>query len=182
MPKRHIRKNIIDRAKKVQLLILDVDGVLTPGYIVLDEAGNELKVFDVHDGFGLMLWKRAGFKSAIVTAGTAAAVDRRAQTLKIDKVYQGALSKDPIYAQLKDDLGLVDAQVCFVGDDLIDLPVLKKAGLACCVPNAVEDIRSFCHYVTRKEGGRGAVREVVELILKAKGLWQETSKDFLKNR
>ncbi|MFH1868163.1 MAG: HAD hydrolase family protein [Candidatus Omnitrophota bacterium] len=166
------------KAKNIELLIMDVDGVLTPGYIVLDESGAEMKFFDVHDGFGLALWKKAGLKTAIITAGNTKAVMKRAEYLKVDKVCQNASNKLKTYNILKEEFALGDEQICFIGDDLIDLPVLKKAGFSCCVSNAHKDALPFAHYVSRNKGGRGAVREIIDIILKAKGLWDKVTSDY----
>ena len=160
---------------------MDVDGVLTPGYIIMGDSGREMKFFDVQDGFGLLLWRKAGLKSAIITAGTTTAVTKRADYLKIDCVYQGARDKLRIYEKVKETFKVSDSQVCFVGDDLIDLPILKKVGLACCVSNARREIIPYAHYVSNREGGRGAVREIIDLILKAQGRWDKVTRDYFNN-
>lgn len=169
---------IKNRAKDIRLLIMDVDGVLTPGSIVMGASRQEIKFFDVHDGFGLMLWKRAGLKSAIITAGNTKAVYNRANQLMLDEVYQDARDKEEAYNKLMDKFKLTDKQACFIGDDLIDLPILKRVGFACCVSNASRDIMPYAHYVTKKEGGRGAVREVIDYILKSKGLWHKVTASY----
>lgn len=178
MQKNKLTPSVKKRAKNIELLIMDVDGVLTPGYIVLDESGLEMKFFDVHDGFGLVLWRRGGLKTAIITAGDTKAVEKRAGYLKIDKVYQNTRNKLMIYERLKDEFKVADKQVCFIGDDLIDLPILKRAGLACCVSNAHKDTMPYAHYVSENKGGRGAVREIIDIILKAKGLWDKVTEDY----
>jgi 3-deoxy-D-manno-octulosonate 8-phosphate phosphatase (KDO 8-P phosphatase) len=175
-----LTENIKKRAKKIKLLIMDVDGVLTPGYIVMGSSGDEIKFFDVYDGFGLMLWKRCGFKRAIITAGLTAAVAKRADSLKIDCVHQNSKEKLIIYEKLKKRFGMKDENICFIGDDLIDLPILRKAGFACCVANAHKDIIKYVHYVTAKDGGKGAVREIIDMMLKAKGLWEKVTRDYFK--
>src|SRR3989338_9398703 len=154
------------KAKNIRVLLLDIDGVLTDGRIIMSDLGDELKFFDVHDGFGLMLWHKAGYKSAIITAGESPLVLRRANILNIDKVYQKANDKLAVYDKIKKIYGVCDKQVCFIGDDLIDLPVLRRVGFSCCVPNAIHQIKQKVDYVTKKQGGRGAVREVIDLILK----------------
>jgi 3-deoxy-D-manno-octulosonate 8-phosphate phosphatase (KDO 8-P phosphatase) len=163
-------------------LILDVDGVLTPGYIVMDSRGNEIKFFNVHDGLGLMLWRKAGLKSAIITAGDTAALRKRAAHLKIDAVYQKVYDKLSVYNRVKEEFELRDSEICFIGDDLLDLPILKKAGFACCVSDANGDIKPFTDYVSRRGGGRGAVREIIDFILKAKGLWGKATSDYFGGR
>ncbi len=157
---------------------MDIDGVLTDGRIVLGNFGAELKFFDVQDGFGLALWHMAGYKSAIVTANRSSVVLRRARLLKVDKVYQGAYDKFKIYNKIKKTFKAADEEICFIGDDLIDLPILKRVGFSCCVANAAEDIKPSADYITKKEGGRGAVREVIDLVLRRQGLWKEVTKRY----
>ncbi len=158
--------------KKVKLLVMDVDGVLTDGKIVVDAQGKELKFFDVQDGFGLVLLRQAGIKTAILSARSAPAVTARAEDLKIDKICQDAYPKASVYERLIHEVNCTDEQVCFMGDDLPDLPVLKRVGLAIAVPNAMPELKKVAHYVTMRRGGDGAVREVVELILKTQGKWK----------
>lgn len=173
-----LKPSLRKRARRIRVLIMDVDGVLTPGYIVLGDSGREIKFFDVQDGFGLSLWRRAGLKSAIITAGAGGAVKKRAGYLKIDSIYQGAKDKLSIYERIKDEFKVTDSQICFIGDDLIDLPILKKVGFACCVSNANTDIMPHVHYVSKRGGGRGAVREIIDLILKTQGLWCKVTRDY----
>lgn len=160
------------RLKKIKLLVMDVDGVLTDGKIVVDARGKELKFFDVQDGFGLVLLRQAGIKTAILSARSSPAVAARAEDLKIDKICQDAYPKSDVYARLIREFGLMDEKVCFVADDLPDLAVLKRVGLAVAVSNAVAEVKKAAHYITACRGGDGAVREVVELILKAQGKWK----------
>jgi len=168
------------KAKDIKLLILDVDGVLTSGYIVIDELGNETKIFNVYDGFGIMMWNKAGLKSVIITAGDTPAVKKRSASLKIDRVYQKAINKLAAYNDVKKDFKVTDKEICFIGDDIIDIPILKKVGLSCCVPNAQKAPMHFADYVTKKKGGEGAVREVIDMILQEKGLWKKVCGDFIK--
>jgi 3-deoxy-D-manno-octulosonate 8-phosphate phosphatase (KDO 8-P phosphatase) len=164
---------LLARAERVILLILDVDGVLTDGRIIYDEWGDELKCFDVQDGSGMVLWHRAGLKSALITARKAKLVARRAKEMSIDVVAQNAFKKLDVYRNILRRFRLADEQVCVMGDDVMDLPLLRRAGLAVTVPNGVDEAKAVSHYTTRRPGGRGAVREVVDLLLKAKGLWQQ---------
>ena len=164
---------LVTRARRVTTLILDVDGVLTDGRIVYANYGDEIKLFDVQDGAGLVFWHRAGLKSAIITARTSRLVKRRARETHVDHVVQGALLKLPAYEVLVKRWRLSDEEVCAFGDDLMELPILRRVGLAVAVPNAVEEVRLTSHYVTKRPGGRGAVREVIDAILKAKGLWDQ---------
>ena len=162
---------LLKRASQVTALILDVDGVLTDGRIVYADYGDELKFFDVQDGAGLVFWHRSGLKSAIITARTSRLMKRRAKEMRVDVLIQGALMKLPPYERLLKRWHLSDDQVCCIGDDVMELPLLRRVGLAVAVPNAVEDVRQISHYITQRPGGRGAVREVIDQILKAKGLW-----------
>ena len=163
---------ILQRASKISLLVLDVDGVLTDGRIIYAEHGDELKCFDVQDGAGLVFWNRVGLKSAIITSRRSRLLKRRAKEVHIDSVTQGALVKLSAYHQLLHRWRVRDEQVCAIGDDLMELPLLHQVGLAVAVSNAVDEVKRAAHYVTQHSGGRGAVREVVGLILQAKGLWE----------
>ena len=169
---------IDEKAKKVRLLIMDVDGVLTDGRIVYANSGDELKFFDVTDGMGLSMFSRAGLKSAILTAKKSKVVARRAKDMHVDKVYQNAMKKLEVFEKILTDFKVSPEEVCFIGDDVIDIPVLKKVGFAVCVPNAVPEVKNEVHYITKKEGGRGAVREVIDIILKTQGRWNEVMKRY----
>ena len=164
---------VLQRASRVSVLLLDVDGVLTDGRIVYAEYGDELKFFNVQDGAGLVFWNRVGLKSAIITARRSRLVKRRAKEMRVDFLAQGCLLKLPCYEQLLKRLRVSDEQVCAIGDDLMELPILRRAGLAIAVPNAVDEVKQVSHYVTQRPGGGGAVREVVDLLLKAKGLREQ---------
>lgn len=159
------------RCAAIELLAVDVDGVLTDGVIVVDDRGVESKHFHVRDGLAYSLWHRAGKCSAILSGRWAEVVDRRAAELKIAHVAQGLAEKGEPLRALLAELGLELRQVCFVGDDLVDLPVLRAVGLAACPADAVVEVRDSVQLVTTAAGGRGAVREVVEVILKLQGLW-----------
>ena len=160
------------RIKKIKALVVDVDGVLTDGKIIFDSAGKETKNFNVYDGFGLVFLKRAGFKTAIITARGSKTVSLRAKDLNIDRTYQDAFPKLEAYKKFLKEFRLRDEQICFIADDLPDLQVLKRVGFAVSVSNGVDEIKRAAHYVTKKKGGGGAVRETIELILKAQGKWQ----------
>ena len=161
-----------EKIKKVRLLILDVDGVLTDGRIIYGDAGDELKCFDVQDGFGIYLLSKVGIRTVLITAKKSAVVRRRAKESRVAKVYQGAIDKLKAYEKVKRKFRVKDEEVCFIGDDLLDLPVLVRAGFSVAVPNAVEDLKSRSHYITQRKGGRGAVREVIDLILKGQGKYE----------
>ena len=164
---------IAARASKVNVLLVDVDGVLTDGRISYAEHGDELKFFDVQDGAGLVFWHRVGLKSAIISGRTSKLVKRRAKEMQVDFLVQGQLLKLPFYERMLKRFRINDEQVCAICDDIMELPIALRVGLAVAVPNAVDDIKRVSHYVTRREGGHGAVREVVDLILKAKGLSEQ---------
>jgi len=158
--------------KKIKLVVLDVDGVLTDWKIVFDSAGRELKFFNVMDGFAMAQCRKEGLKVAILSARSAGAVTKRAKDLKVDRIYQNAYPKLAKFDELLKEFKLKDENVCFVGDDFPDLAVLSRVGFAVAVANAAEEVKSAADYVTKKHGGNGAVREVIELILKAQGCWK----------
>ena len=168
-----IPPEVVQRASRVSVLLLDVDGVLTDGRIVYADYGDELKCFDVQDGAGMIFWNRMGLKSAIITARHSRLIKRRAKEMRIDCLAQKCLLKLPAYEQLLKRFRVTDEQVCAISDDLMELPILRRVGFAVAVPNAVDDVKRVSHYVTRRDGGRGAVREVVDLILQSKGLWDQ---------
>jgi len=157
-----------DRAQKVRLLVMDVDGVLTSGNIYYDHEGEEIKCFHVHDGMGIKRWHDAGFMSAIISGRQSKALERRAEELNISHLFQAKDSTIEHFKALLNELELSAEQVAYIGDDLPDLPCLEAAGLAISVPNAVEEVKAISDYVTKKEGGSGAVRELIELLLNAK--------------
>lgn len=158
------------------MLALDVDGVLTDGKIIFDSEGRELKFFDVQDGFGIVFVQRCGIKTAIISSRASGVITHRAKDLKIDKVYMGVYPKLGAYEQLLKEFRLKDEEVCFVGDDLADLCILKRVGFSAAVANAVDEVKEVVDYVAERSGGNGAVREIVELILKTQGRWNEILK------
>ena len=168
-----LSEELLTRMRRVTALVLDVDGVLTDGRIIYDEFGDELKCFDVQDGTGLVFWHRAGLKSAIITARKSKLVKRRAKEMAVDFLAQQAFKKIQAYEQFLRRYHLLPEQVCAIADDVMELPIFQRVGLAIAVQNAVPEIKSASHYVTMRSGGCGAVREVTDLILKAKGLWNQ---------
>jgi len=162
-------KNI---AKGIKLLILDVDGVLTDGSIILDNESNEYKAFHVRDGHGIKMLRRAGIRIAIITGRYSKVVERRAHELGITEVFQKCLNKKVAYAQLLQQHGLKDHEVAYVGDDIIDAPIMAVVGMPIAVADAADEAKKYALMVTKNRGGRGAVREVTDFILKAKGLWK----------
>ena len=159
------------RCGPVELLLVDVDGVLTDGVIAIDDRGVETKHFHVRDGSALALWRKLGRRTAILSGRWAPLVDRRAAELGIAPVIQGTPEKGAPFRNLLQELGLDARQVCYVGDDLADLPVLRAVGLAACPADAAAEVRRAVHLVADAPGGRGAVREVVEAILRSQGQW-----------
>lgn len=165
-------KDFEDRCRRIDMLVLDVDGVLTDGGIIYGDDGVELKKFHVRDGSGLKIWQFVGKRAAIISGRTSRVVEVRAAELGIAPVYQGRSEKMPAYRSLLADGNLRPEQVCFIGDDVPDLPLLLHCGLAVAVADACAEARAAAHYVTTAPGGRGAVREVIERILRCQGLWQ----------
>ncbi len=169
-----------ERISKIKLVILDVDGVMTDGRMVYGNYGDELKFFDAQDGFGIVLLHRAGIKTAIVSSKKSRINQKRAKELKVNKIYQKVQDKLKVYQKLLRVYKLSDPEACFIGDDLIDLPVLKRAGLAVAVKNAVPEAKDAAHYVTEKSGGRGAVREVTDMILKSQNKWDALTERYMR--
>jgi 3-deoxy-D-manno-octulosonate 8-phosphate phosphatase (KDO 8-P phosphatase) len=167
------------RASRIKLLLMDCDGVLTDGRLWLTEDG-EQKSFNTHDGLGLSLLHRAGLKSGIITGRTSKAVTRRAHELGVEFVHQGDPDKTAAFEKILEQARVDENEVAFVGDDLPDIPLMKRAELAIAVADATAETRVVAHYVTRAKGGRGAVREAVELILKSQGRWNDLVEDYLK--
>jgi 3-deoxy-D-manno-octulosonate 8-phosphate phosphatase (KDO 8-P phosphatase) len=164
--------DLAERCVPIELLVVDVDGVLTDGVIALDDRGVESKHFHVRDGSAINLWRRAGHRVALISGRSAPLVDLRAAELGISPVIQGATRKLEPFERLLRDFGLEPRQACYIGDDLADLAVLGVAGLAACPSDAAEEVRRSSHLVARVPGGRGAVREIIESILKHQGRWE----------
>ena len=166
------------RAVRVKLIIFDVDGVLTDGGIYVGPHGELFKPFHVRDGMGITLAHRAGLATAIITGRASEQVTRRAAELHITEVYQGALDKRTAYQELKEKRGLTDDEVAYVGDDLIDLPLLLQVGFPAAVADATDEVRACAAYISREPGGHGAARDIIEFILKAQGRWEELIAPF----
>ena len=156
---------------QIQLLIMDVDGVMTDGGIIIHSDGSESKRFHVLDGHRVTLWHRAGLESAILSGRDTPATTIRAQQIGVKYILQGCKQKLPAFEQLLKDSGYLAQQTAYIGDDLLDLPLLRRVGFAAVVANGVEEIKSYAHYVTKHPGGHGAVAEVVEYLLKQTGKW-----------
>jgi 3-deoxy-D-manno-octulosonate 8-phosphate phosphatase (KDO 8-P phosphatase) len=174
MPRANDEKGTLpERCARIEMLVLDVDGVLTDGRIVYTDAGQELKAFHVRDGSGLKLWTGLGKKAGIITGRRSAIVQRRADELGITAVIQGADDKKAALVRMLAELGVAPEQACAVGDDIVDLAMMRACGLAVTVADACAEAKEDADYVTQAPAGKGAVREVIEWILRAQGSWQD---------
>lgn len=167
-----------EKAARIRLLILDVDGVLTDGGLILHADGQESKVFHVHDGHGIRLLLRGGIEVALLTGKSSQVVTDRAKDLGIKLVVQGSRNKLTDYGKMLQQRQLDDQDVAYVADDLVDVPVLRRAGLAVGVADATAHIRDYCHASTISKGGKGAVREVCDFLLQAQGKWEEVTAPY----
>jgi 3-deoxy-D-manno-octulosonate 8-phosphate phosphatase (KDO 8-P phosphatase) len=165
------------RAAQIKVFLMDVDGTMTDGGVTLlsqpDGTALEIKTFDAHDGQGLTLAHTAGIRTGCITGRESASLLRRAKEMKMDFIYMKIALKIPAYEEILRIAGVSDSAVAFIGDDLPDLPLLRRAGLAVAVGDAVPEVKEAAHYTTKALAGRGAVREAIELILKSKGIWKE---------
>ena len=167
------------RAKKIKLLMLDIDGVFTDGRIYFGNYGDEIKTFNVLDGFGILLARRAGIKVVVITAKGSKIVKMRAKEIGIDGLYLNSTDKRKVFEKVLKKFKVAPEEACFVGDDLLDIPVLKRVGLAVAVPNAVDEVKTYSHMITTKSGGHGAVREVCDFLIKSQGKWEEVTRKYL---
>lgn len=167
------------RAARIKLFLMDCDGVLTDGRIWILENHEDQKAFHTRDGLGLEIFHRAGLKSGVISGRMSSALDRRAQKLGMSYVRQGNEDKEQAFAEIVADAGLTNDEVAFAGDDLTDIPLMAKCGLALAVADGAAETRAHAHYVTQARGGCGAVREMVELILKSQGRWDDLLKHYL---
>src|SRR5580698_11077137 len=175
--------DVLARARKIKLFLMDVDGTLTDGGVCListtsadgsgDPVVSEMKVFSAKDGQGLSLAHTMGIQTGFITGRSSPAVARRAHELKVVFVYLGQAKKTEAFEECMQKAGVTEAEVAYLGDDLPDIPLARRAGLAVCVADGAPELAANCHYTTRRLAGRGAAREVVELILKAQGRWEE---------
>jgi 3-deoxy-D-manno-octulosonate 8-phosphate phosphatase (KDO 8-P phosphatase) len=170
-----ISRALKKRAAKIKILLMDVDGTMTDGGVILlsqlDGSALEIKSFDAHDGQGLTLAATAGLRTGCITGRESSALLRRAQEMKMEFVYMKQPLKMPAYEDILRITGASDAEVAYVGDDLPDIPLMRRAGLAVAVGDAVPEVKKAAHYTTKAFAGRGAIREAVELVLKSKGIW-----------
>lgn len=169
-----------ERATRVELLLVDVDGVLTDGKIVYGPDRAEWKFFDVKDGHGIKLIQRAGIEVGIITGRKSDIVARRSGELGIEILYQGQFDKVAALWEIMEKTGMEREKIAYVGDDIVDIPVMKQVGFAATVQDAVQEVKDVAHYVAERDGGRGAVREIIEYILKNKGLWATVMSKYLK--
>jgi 3-deoxy-D-manno-octulosonate 8-phosphate phosphatase (KDO 8-P phosphatase) len=165
------------RAAQIKVLLMDVDGTMTDGGVTLlsqpDGTALEIKTFDAHDGQGLTLARTAGLRTGCITGRESAALLRRAHEMKMEFIYMKQPLKMPAYEEILAKAGIKDAEAAFIGDDLPDIPLMRRVGLAVAVGDAVTEVKKAAHYTTGALAGHGAVREAVELILKSKGIWEE---------
>jgi 3-deoxy-D-manno-octulosonate 8-phosphate phosphatase (KDO 8-P phosphatase) len=162
-------QDILEKAAQIKLVIFDVDGVLTDGSLYLGDDGQEYKAFHSLDGHGMVMLQQTGVQIGIITGRTSKVVEIRMHSLGIQHLYQGQRDKRPAYSELKHQLGLSDQQIAYVGDDVVDLPVMSRVGLAIAVQDAHSFAKQHAHWITTSAGGRGAAREVCELIMEAQG-------------
>ncbi len=175
MGKKENKASIAGKARNIRLLLLDVDGVLTDGKIYVMDNGQEFKAFDIHDGQGISLLHRAGIRVGIISGRSSPAVRVRAKELAISEVHEGVSDKLKVYEEILARHGLGDSSVAYVGDDLIDRPILERVGLSVAVANAHAAVQGVVHWVTSKSGGAGAIREVADFILVCQGRSHPTS-------
>jgi 3-deoxy-D-manno-octulosonate 8-phosphate phosphatase (KDO 8-P phosphatase) len=173
-------QDALERARDIRLVVFDVDGVMTDGSLYLCDDGQEFKAFNTQDGLGMKLLKASGVGTAIITGRTSNVVIRRAESTGVEHYFQGVEDKLEAFERLAQELGLEHAQCAFMGDDVVDLPPMRRCGLAVTVPAAPPLVKAHAHYVTAREGGRGAVRELVELIMQAQGTFDAQMAQFLK--
>ena len=172
----------MQRAEKIKLVLFDVDGVLTDGKLLLQADGSESKQFDIKDGTGIVLAQRAGLKVGFLSARVSPPTQHRAAQLGVTLVHQGVSSKIETYEHIVDELLLEDEAVAYMGDDIVDLPVLSRVGLAAAPADAAPDVRARVHWVSQAPGGCGAARELIELILRAQRAWESVLLEYLGQR
>jgi 3-deoxy-D-manno-octulosonate 8-phosphate phosphatase (KDO 8-P phosphatase) len=159
---------VLEKAKKIKLLLLDCDGVLTDGRLYFTEDGEALKIFHVRDGQGLVAWHQAGFFSGIISGRNSKIVERRAQELGVTFVFQGIKNKVEVFYEILQKISLQPEETSFIGDDIADIPIMQKVGLSFAVADAVNEVRTIADCISELNGGSGAVREVIDLLLQAK--------------
>lgn len=174
-----IRATAREKAARVTLLLLDVDGVLTDGRIIYDADGREIKAFHVRDGHGIKMLQRAGVEVGIITGRRSAVVEIRARELGITLVRQGAQDKVAVWREILEEKRLEPEETAYVGDDIVDIPMMRSAGFAAAVADAEADVIEAADYVAGRRGGRGAVREIIDFLLRARGAWETATAAYL---
>jgi 3-deoxy-D-manno-octulosonate 8-phosphate phosphatase (KDO 8-P phosphatase) len=172
-------KDLMKRAARIRLLIFDVDGVLTDGSLFIGDDGQEYKAFNSRDGHGIKMLLRHGVEIAVITGRTSRVVEHRMLNLGINHVYQGKLQKLPAFLELSDKLGIGEEETAYVGDDIVDLPVMRRVGLAIAVQDAHPLVRKHSHWQTPSPGGRGAARDVCEMLMEARGVLADEMSNYL---
>ncbi len=177
-----VDETLRSRILPVRMMIFDVDGVLTDGRVIYQDDGTEIKAFDARDGHGIKLLQRAGIEVAVISGRACKAVEKRAAALGIARLYQNALIKMEYYEKILAETGLTDREIGYMGDDLIDIPVMRRVGFSAAVSDASPHVLPYSHYVTERRGGRGACREVCELLLQVRGLWDQVTGRYFGDR
>ena len=165
-----MNQNLKEKASKIKLMAFDVDGVFTDGSIIYDENGKETKIFNAKDGQGIVCVEKAGIITAIITARENGTVAHRAKNLGITELHQGIKYKLPVLEEIMHKYNLTHENVAYMGDDLPDICILEKVGLACCPNDAVDEVRGKCNFISRKNGGKGAIRELCDFVLRSQGI------------
>lgn len=173
-----MKKSLREKLQHIKILIMDVDGVMTDGRIIINDDGRETKNFDVRDGHGIKLVQRYGIEVALLTGRQSEVVKHRANELGIKEVHQKIFNKKEVFTEILQKNNLNANQAAFIGDDIIDIPVLKEAGFSATVADAIDIVKKTVDYVTKNKGGRGAVREVCEMLLQAQGRWPEIAAKY----
>lgn len=176
-----MRTGLTGKLKRIKMIVLDVDGVLTDGGIIIGSDGTEYKSFNVKDGSGISLGRHAGIRFAIISGRFSPVIGLRAKELKIEEVYQDAMVKAESYDELKAKFGYKDREICFIGDEIIDIPVFRKCGFSAAPADAVNEAKKAADYICKKKGGRGCVREVIDMVLKTQGKWSRAVNRYLGN-
>jgi 3-deoxy-D-manno-octulosonate 8-phosphate phosphatase (KDO 8-P phosphatase) len=173
-------EEITERAKRIKLLLLDCDGVLTNGQITFLANNDEQKTFHVRDGQGIVMWHRAGLRSGVISGRTSSLVERRAKELGIEFIRQGSWNKLEDFEDILDQTNILPEETAFVGDDINDLSIMKRVGLSIAVADAAPDVLPYTHLITKLNGGSGAIREVTDMILKAQNKWLDVITNYLR--
>ena len=172
------KADIIKKARRIKAIVSDVDGVLTDGGIYYGPGGSEFKKFNIHDGLAVKLARSAGLKVFLVSGRSSPALRRRSRELGVDRLWQGSVDKGAIFNIIKEKFNVDPSEICYLGDDLPDIPPLLEAGIGVAVPNASEEVRKAASLITRRRGGEGALREIVEIILKSQRKWKNAIRPY----